>query len=90
MSMVPEVSKLLGPDGKPMVNMIEKQGASAAKKAAQSVVKSIKNIPAWMKENPVKALALETVNRGDVGGVQGPFDARYDVFDAAENRVRLK
>ena len=62
-SMVSETSKLLDAEGKPIVRMIEKEGASAAQKAGQAVVKGIKSVPAWMKANPYKALAVEAVAR---------------------------
>lgn len=58
-SMVPEISKLLGPTGKPLIKMVEQEGPSAAQKAAQTVMKSIKSVPTWMKANPVKAAGVE-------------------------------
>jgi hypothetical protein len=58
-SMIPEASKLLDAAGKPIVNMVEKEGPSAARAAGQAVVKTIKQVPAWMKAHPYKALAIE-------------------------------
>ena len=60
-TMVPELSNLLGPTGKPFFKMVEQEGPSAAQKTAQAVVKSIKAVPAWMKANPVKAIGVEAV-----------------------------
>jgi hypothetical protein len=57
-SMVPEVSKLLGPDGKPIVNMIEKEGASAAGKAAGLTKEAVKKILTWANKNPTQSYLI--------------------------------
>lgn len=56
---VPELSKLVGPTGKPLYRMVEQEGPSVAKKASQAALKSVKAVPTWMKENPVKAVLIE-------------------------------
>jgi hypothetical protein len=56
---VPELSKLVGPTGKPLYKMVEQEGPSVAKKTSQALMKSVKAVPTWMKENPVKAVLIE-------------------------------
>lgn len=60
---VPELSKLVGPTGKPLFRMVEQEGPSAAQRVGQKVVTSIKAVPKWMKENPVKAIGVEIAAR---------------------------
>jgi len=57
-SMVPEVSKLLDAGGKPFVNMIEKEGASAAGKAAGLTKEAIKKILTWVNKNPTQSYLI--------------------------------
>jgi hypothetical protein len=57
-SMVPEVSKLLDASGKPFVNMIEKEGASAAGKAVGLTKQAIGKILTWVNKNPVQSYAI--------------------------------
>jgi hypothetical protein len=57
-SMVPEVSKLLGPSGKPLINMIEKQGPSAAGKAAGLTKEAVKKILTWANKNPTQSYLI--------------------------------
>jgi hypothetical protein len=60
-TMVPETSKLLDAEGKPIVRYVEQAGKSAAQKAGQAVIKGVKSVPAWLKANPIKALAIEGI-----------------------------
>lgn len=60
-SMIPETSKILDAEGRPIVRYVEEAGKSAAQKASQAVIKGVKAIPAWMKANPVKAIAIEGI-----------------------------
>lgn len=57
-SMIPEASKLLGPDGKPIINMIEKEGLSAAGKAAGLTKDAIGKILTWVNKNPAQSYVI--------------------------------
>jgi hypothetical protein len=61
--MVPEASKILDAEGKPIIKYVEQAGKSAAQRATQGVVTGAKNVAAWMKANPIKAVAIEGIAR---------------------------